>query len=389
MVTVSATEASRTSTGVKRRSSAVSFSMCCRDSSWVVAPMQGNSPRASAALSSLAASCGPSPVAPAPMMVWTSSMKTTTRPSARLHLLLDAEELLRERAAQLRPPPPRWPCRARPGFPVAPAGPGRVWRSRWAISLHDGGLSDARLAHEAAGCWCGACRGRRWPPRPRARGPTSGSSLPAAASSVRFRPSWESQGKSFGSSAYAERSGGARGRGRGGRHLGGGDRARAAGAAPSPRLRGGLGASGPAEPPSPRGWPLGRAVQVSSSPQRSATRRGGRGGRRPHLHRLQLTQPARHARGEVGEGDVPERGELKPAGGQQLVRRRARTRLMAMSRWRQSTSSAPTLSATSGRARGGRARSPPAPWGAGHGRAGPGPRRCRGRAGAPWRGSAR
>ena len=83
ILTVSATDGSLTSTGVKRRSSAGSFSMCWRYSSCVVAPMQGNSPRASAALSSLAASCGPSPVEPAPMSVWTSSMKTTTRPSAR------------------------------------------------------------------------------------------------------------------------------------------------------------------------------------------------------------------------------------------------------------------------------------------------------------------
>ena len=35
------------------------------------------------ALSSFAASWGPSPVAPAPMSVWISSMKTTTRPAAR------------------------------------------------------------------------------------------------------------------------------------------------------------------------------------------------------------------------------------------------------------------------------------------------------------------
>ncbi len=83
MVTVSATDGSRTSTGEKRRSSAGSFWMCWRYSSWVVAPMQGNSPRASAAFSSLAASCGPSPVEPAPMMVWISSMKTMTLPPAR------------------------------------------------------------------------------------------------------------------------------------------------------------------------------------------------------------------------------------------------------------------------------------------------------------------
>ncbi len=81
MARVSSTEGSPTNTGWKRRSSALSFSMCLRYSSSVVAPMQRSSPRASAGLSRLAASTAPS-AAPAPTMVCSSSMNSTTRPAA-------------------------------------------------------------------------------------------------------------------------------------------------------------------------------------------------------------------------------------------------------------------------------------------------------------------
>ncbi len=321
MVTVSATEGSRTSTGVKRRSSAGSFSMCCRYSSWVVAPMQGNSPRASAALSSLAASCGPSPAAPAPMMVWTSSMNTTTRPPARRTSSLMPRSFS-ENDPRSCVPPPRWPCRARPGPGRAPRRPrcAAAGRSppRWRSSRR-------RARPPAAGCWCAACRGRRWPPPPRARDPPAGSSLPAAASSVRFRPSCESQGKSFGSSAWGETRA-ARGAGAGAAAWAGAAGALAAGADP-PRASAagsrGLRAGGPLR----RGRrarrlePRRRDRRALPAPARVAP--GRLGGRRAHLHRLQLAQAAGHARGEVGEGDVPQRGELQPAGGEQLVRRRS------------------------------------------------------------------
>ncbi len=81
MLIVSSTVGSPTVTGWKRRSSAASFSMCLRYSSMVVAPMVCSSPRASIGLSMLDASSEPS-AAPAPTTVWSSSMKSTMRPSA-------------------------------------------------------------------------------------------------------------------------------------------------------------------------------------------------------------------------------------------------------------------------------------------------------------------
>ncbi len=78
---MSSTVGSPTSTGWKRRSSAGSFSMCLRYSSSVVAPTARSSPRASIGLSMLPASTEPSE-APAPTIVWSSSMNTTTWPWA-------------------------------------------------------------------------------------------------------------------------------------------------------------------------------------------------------------------------------------------------------------------------------------------------------------------
>ena len=77
---VSSTVGSCTRTVWKRRSSAGSFSMYCRYSSSVVAPMQCSSPRASIGLSRLPASIEPS-VLPAPTMVCSSSMNRMMRPS--------------------------------------------------------------------------------------------------------------------------------------------------------------------------------------------------------------------------------------------------------------------------------------------------------------------
>mmetsp|Transcript_6688 Transcript_6688/g.18734 ORF Transcript_6688/g.18734 Transcript_6688/m.18734 type:complete len:363 (+) Transcript_6688:457-1545(+) len=67
---------SGTFTGWKRRSRALSFSMCFRYSSVVVAPMTCSSPRESAGLRMFPASMAPppSPVPPAPMSVWISSI---------------------------------------------------------------------------------------------------------------------------------------------------------------------------------------------------------------------------------------------------------------------------------------------------------------------------
>ena len=83
IATVSSIVGSSTVTGMKRRSSAASFSMYLRYSSRVVAPTHFRSPRARAGLSMLAASTAPSEP-PAPTSVWSSSMNRTTSPSASL-----------------------------------------------------------------------------------------------------------------------------------------------------------------------------------------------------------------------------------------------------------------------------------------------------------------
>ncbi len=78
---MSATVGSPTYTGWNRRSSAGSFSMRLRYSSSVVAPTARSSPRASIGLSMLPASIAPS-AAPAPTIVWSSSMNTMIWPLA-------------------------------------------------------------------------------------------------------------------------------------------------------------------------------------------------------------------------------------------------------------------------------------------------------------------
>ena len=77
---VSSTVGSLTMTGWKRRSRAGSFSIYCRYSSRVVAPMQCSSPRASIGFKRLPASMLPS-VLPAPTMVCSSSMNSRILPS--------------------------------------------------------------------------------------------------------------------------------------------------------------------------------------------------------------------------------------------------------------------------------------------------------------------
>ena len=74
MPTVSSTEGSTTSIFWKRRDSARSFSKMVRYSVKVVEPMHLSSPEASIGLSRLEASMTPPDAAPAPMMVWISSM---------------------------------------------------------------------------------------------------------------------------------------------------------------------------------------------------------------------------------------------------------------------------------------------------------------------------
>ena len=86
---VSSTEGSEANTGWKRRSNALSFSMYLRYSSNVVAPMACNSPRAKAGLMRLEASVEPS-AAPAPTMVWSSSINRIILPSLRVISLTTA-----------------------------------------------------------------------------------------------------------------------------------------------------------------------------------------------------------------------------------------------------------------------------------------------------------
>ena len=81
MPTVSSTDGSPTNTCWKRRSRAASFSMYLRYSSSVVAPTIRSSPRASIGLIMLPASMAPSPVAPAPTIVCSSSMKVMICPA--------------------------------------------------------------------------------------------------------------------------------------------------------------------------------------------------------------------------------------------------------------------------------------------------------------------
>ena len=82
MLTVSSTDGSSTKIGWNRRSSAASFSIW-RYSSSVVAPIMRSSPRASAGLSMLPASTAPSAF-PAPTIVCSSSMNSTTSPAERV-----------------------------------------------------------------------------------------------------------------------------------------------------------------------------------------------------------------------------------------------------------------------------------------------------------------
>mmetsp|Transcript_69318 Transcript_69318/g.122391 ORF Transcript_69318/g.122391 Transcript_69318/m.122391 type:complete len:487 (+) Transcript_69318:4795-6255(+) len=81
MATVAVTEGGSTSTCWNRRSRAGSFSTYLRYSSRVVAPMQRSSPRASIGFRRLPASIPLSPPAPAPTMVWISSMKRMMFPA--------------------------------------------------------------------------------------------------------------------------------------------------------------------------------------------------------------------------------------------------------------------------------------------------------------------
>ena len=238
-----------------------------RNSSWVVAPMQGNSPRARAPFSSLAASWAPSPVDPAPTRVWISSRKTTSRPPAR-------------RISSLRPfsrsdSEPRSEVPARRSavdsstmirFPSSPGADSSrcATPSTTAVLPTPGsptrqGLLVRRLPRTSSTSSISRAR------------PMTGSSRPSRARAVRFRPSWARSGKSAGSSSQGSASPGLTTRRTGagagtGYGAGWGAGSVASSASPSPSTRA-------------RGEPSGRSATVVGA--RGGTETGaGRAGTR-------------------------------------------------------------------------------------------------------------
>ena len=259
------------------------------------------------------------------MMVWISSMKTTTLPLGAAHLVLEPEELLGEGAAQLG----AGHHAGHVDLDHGPLGPrAAALQQPLGDPLDDGGLAHARARRPAAGCWCAACRGRRWPPRPRARARPAGRACRAAASSVRLRPSCESQGNSLRVEGVAAERGAARGCGRGARGPGVGraaGRRRPAGR-PRSRLRsllGGGSTRGLAEAsPSVRvAWP-GRAGARPAA-RRAARARRDRAPAGPAVL-------ARQAVGEEADGLGAEPARVDAAGGRAAGgRSRPAPRLMA------------------------------------------------------------
>ena len=186
---MSATDGSPTKTGWKRRSSAASFSMCLRYSSSVVAPTVRSSPRASIGFSIWAASTAPS-AAPAPTIVCSSSMKRTIWPSA---LLISARTAFSRSSNS-----PRY-------FAPASSAPTSSAHTRLPFSPSGTSPATIRCASPSAiavlptpgspistGLFF-VRRDSTWITRRISSSrPTTGSSLPCSAASVRSRPNLES-----------------------------------------------------------------------------------------------------------------------------------------------------------------------------------------------------
>ena len=186
---VSATDGSPTKTGWKRRSSAASFSMCLRYSSSVVAPTVRSSPRASIGFSIWAASTAPS-AAPAPTIVCSSSMKRTIWPSA---LLISARTALSRSSNSPRyfaPASSAPTSSAQTRFPFSPSGtsPATIrCASPSAIAVlptPGSPISTGLFFVRRESTWITR--------RISSSRPTTGSSLPCSAASVRSRPNLES-----------------------------------------------------------------------------------------------------------------------------------------------------------------------------------------------------
>ena len=182
---VSSTLGWSTSTGWNRRASAASFSMYLRYSSSVVAPMACSSPRASAGLRMLLASIEP-PVAPAPTMVCSSSMNSTTVPP-------DASTSLRT-ALRRSSNSPRYLAPAT----IALMSSSMISRSRRVLGTSPATMRCARPSTMAVLPVPGSPmstglffvrRDRTWMVwRISSMRPMTGSSLPSRARSVRLRP---------------------------------------------------------------------------------------------------------------------------------------------------------------------------------------------------------
>ena len=186
---VSATDGSPTKTGWKRRSSAASFSMCLRYSSSVVAPTVRSSPRASIGFSIWAASTAPS-AAPAPTIVCSSSMKRTIWPSA---LLISARTALSRSSNSPRyfaPASSAPTSSAQTRLPFSPSGtsPATIrCASPSAIAVlptPGSPISTGLFFVRRESTWITR--------RISSSRPTTGSSLPCSAASVRSRPNLES-----------------------------------------------------------------------------------------------------------------------------------------------------------------------------------------------------
>ena len=144
---VSSTDGGGTKTCWNRRSRAASFSMYWRYSSRVVAPIMRSSPRASIGLIMLPASMAPSAPPPAPTMVWSSSMKVMTSPSASVISFSTAFSRSSNSPRYLAPATIEPMSRPMTRFPFRPSGtsPSTMPLGQ---ALDDGRLAHARLADE-------------------------------------------------------------------------------------------------------------------------------------------------------------------------------------------------------------------------------------------------
>ena len=143
---VSATVGSPTNTGWKRRSSAASFSMCVRYSSSVVAPTARSSPRASIGLRRFPAETAPS-AAPAPTIVWSSSMKRMICPSLAVISCSTAFRRSSNSPRYFAPATSAPTSSAQTRLPFSPSGtsPATI---RWASPSGDRCLTDPRLTDQ-------------------------------------------------------------------------------------------------------------------------------------------------------------------------------------------------------------------------------------------------